>query len=83
MLSQVCPALPSAREKTAGAKEVVNEGMWGVPEGLLVFTYTKSTDPKVASGRRVDRYLVVRVDDQELALSDTSRRETNVLHRSK
>ena len=76
-------ATRSTNRVGTGSKVVANEGRWGVKDGVLVFTYTRSTDPKVASGRRVDRYRVVRVDDKELALSDLVQSETNVFHRRK
>lgn len=59
------------------------EGNWGVKEGVMVFRYTRSNDPRSVPRGGMNRYKVVRVDEKELALADIAQTETNVMQRGK
>lgn len=73
----------STNQTSGGSNSVIFEGIWGVKDEVLVFRYTKASDPYSISSRRVDQYRIVRVDDKELALADMQRTDTNVMHRKK
>jgi hypothetical protein len=59
------------------------EGNWGVKDGVMVFRYTRSNDPRSVPRGGMNRYKVVRVDEKELALADIAQTETNVMQRGK
>ncbi|MEY2428925.1 MAG: hypothetical protein QOJ40_1810 [Verrucomicrobiota bacterium] len=73
----------STNQTSGGSNSVIFEGIWGVKDGILVFRYTKASDPYSISPHRMDQYRIVRVDDKDLALADMRRTETNVMHRRK
>jgi hypothetical protein len=68
---------------TGATNVTIFEGNWGVKEGVLVFKYTRTTDPRSVTTRSVNGYKIVRVDEKELALADMANTETNVMQRKK
>ena len=50
-------------------------------DGVLTFTYVKTSEPKYIPAGKEDRYQIIRVRDRELAIL-ISENQTNILQRS-
>jgi hypothetical protein len=66
---------------STGSKEFSYEGTWQLQDGILIFTYTKTSEPKYMPVGKVERCQVIRAEEQELALFFPSENETNILRR--
>lgn len=75
----------STNRWAGGSKEFAYQGTWRVVEGVVVFTYTESSEPKDVPVGSSNRYEIVRLDEQELTTMDLSSGMTNlwVMRRSK
>jgi hypothetical protein len=75
----------STNRWNGGSREFAYEGTWAVQGQVLLFTYTKSTEPKGYPVGSTQRCEIVRLDDRELASRDLSQDVTKVwvMHRSK
>ena len=64
-----------------GAKEFSYEGTWQIQDGILIFTLTKTSEPKYMPVGKVDRCKIIRADDRDLMLFAPSENSTNISHR--
>ena len=71
----------STNRWASGSKEFSYEGRWDVKDGILTFSYLKTSEPKYMPVGKSDRMEIIRVDERELALLDFSENRTNILWR--
>ena len=72
----------STNRWTGGSKEFSYEGTWDVKDGVLTLTYVKTSEPKSMPVGKLERWPIIRADDRELAVLDSSENRTNILLRS-
>jgi hypothetical protein len=65
-----------------GSKEFSYEGRWEIKDGLLTFTYLKTSEPEAMPVGKLEHLEIIRADNRELALLDSSENRTNILRRS-
>jgi len=65
-----------------GSKEFSYEGTCQLQHEILIFTYTKTSEPKYMPVGKVERCQIIRAEEEELALwSGKSENSTNILRR--
>ena len=70
----------------SGSREFAYEGTWHVKDGILNFTYAKTSEPIAMPAGRIEHYNIIRLDEDELAICevlDGSLGTTNSLKRKK
>lgn len=71
----------STNRWTGGSKEFRYEGKWKAGEGVLTLTCLKTSEPEHIPVGKLDRFKIVRADNRELAILDSSENRTNILQR--
>src|SRR5882724_12090062 len=58
----------STNRWATGSKEFSYEGTWQLQDGILIFTYKKTSEPKYMPVGKVERCQVIRAEDRDLVL---------------
>lgn len=72
----------STNRWAGGSKEFSYEGTWELKDGILTFTYLKTSERKDMPAGKSERLEIIRVDDTQLVVLDWSENRTNILWRS-